>query len=64
MTEAKPGGSAMPGILVLGAGGDSSWATQMGTPDFVEAIVLIYEMAVFRSLESWGTVRRIVGKVS
>lgn len=38
-TEAKPGGSATPGSLVFSAGGDSSWATQVGTPDFVEDIV-------------------------
>lgn len=34
----------MPGSLVFGGGGDSSCATQTGTPDFVEAIAMGYDI--------------------
>lgn len=34
----------MPGSLVFGGGGDSSCATQTGTPDFVEAIAMSYDI--------------------
>lgn len=34
----------MPGSLVFGGGGDSSCATQTGTPDFVEAIAMGYDL--------------------